>query len=305
MSEKVVLITTKPEQRADVFISASIEDISRSYVKTLVEKSLVFLNDKPLKKCGESLKIGDKITVEIPDPLIISARPQNLPIDIVYEDEDIIVVNKAQGMVTHPAVGSPDGTLVNALMYHVDNLSGINGVIRPGIVHRLDKDTSGLLVVAKNDYAHNSLATQIAEKRAKRFYIAIVDGNIKEDSGEICKPIGRNPKDRKLMAVVQDGRYAHTLFTVLERFGDYTLVSYQLKTGRTHQIRVHSKSIGHPVIGDEKYGGSNKFGLSGQLLHAEKLELIHPRSGELMTFTAPLPPHFEKVLKKLRDRKKN
>ena len=302
MSEKVVLIATKAESRADVFISASIEDISRSYVKTLVEKSLVFINDKPLKKCGETLKAGDRITVEIPDPLVISAKPQNIPINIIYEDEDIIVVNKAQGMVTHPAVGSPEDTLVNALMYHVDNLSGINGVIRPGIVHRLDKNTSGLLVVAKNDFAHNSLALQIAEKSANRFYVALVDGNIKEDVGEICKPIGRSPKFRKLMAIVEDGRFAHTLFKVLERFGDYTLVSYQLKTGRTHQIRVHSKSIGHPVVGDDQYGGSNKFGLSGQLLHAEKLQLRHPQSGEVMTFTAPLPDYFEKVLEKLRGR---
>ena len=211
-----------------------------------------------------------------------------------------MVINKAQGMVTHPATGSPDGTLVNALLYHVKDLSGINGVLRPGIVHRLDKDTSGLIMVAKNDASHLSLSKQIAEKSAKRYYIALVDGNIKEDSGVIEQPIARHRIDRKKMAVDRDGRVAKTAFKVLERFQKYTLVEYELFTGRTHQIRVHSSFIHHPVVGDPVYGGSNKFGLDGQLLHAFKLVLSHPRSGEIMTFEAPIPQYFETVLNKLR-----
>ncbi len=304
MNERISLITDKEEDRADVFISTNIEDVSRSYVKTLIGKGLVSVNGKPLDKCGAKLGAGVMVTVDIPEPQEISAKPQDIPLDIVYEDNDIIVVNKAQGMVTHPATGTPDGTLVNALMFKADSLSGINGVIRPGIVHRLDKDTSGLLVVAKNDKAHTSLAAQIACKSARRIYVALVDGNVKEDSGVIDKPIGRNPKDRKLMAIVADGRRAVTLYKVLERFGSYTLVEYELKTGRTHQIRVHSKSINHTVVGDLQYGGSNKFGLKGQLLHARKLILTQPTTGEEMTFEAPLPDYFEKVLQQLRSTKR-
>lgn len=295
LSETVELLCEKEYPRADVFIAESL-DVTRSYVKQLVEKGDVYVNDAPIKKCGVSLSIGDSITVEIPDPVIISAKPQNIPIDIVYEDEYLVVVNKPQGMVTHPAVGSPDGTLVNALMYHCNQLSTINGVIRPGIVHRLDKDTSGLLVIAKTDEAHHSLQKQIAEKTAVRQYIALVDDNIKEDEGVIEAPIGRSPKDRKLMAVVERGRYAKTLYKVIDRFIYFTLVEFTLKTGRTHQIRVHCKYIKHPIVGDYSYGGSNSFDVKGQLLHAYKLSFDHPITGERMTFEAPIPPHFQKVL---------
>lgn len=299
MAETVELLCEKNYNRADVYIAEQLA-LTRSFVKQLVDRGDVYVNDMPLKKCGASLSNGDAVTVEIPDPVIISAEPQDLPIDIVYEDDDLIVVNKAQGMVTHPAVGRPNGTLVNALMYHSERLSSINGAIRPGIVHRLDKDTSGLLVIAKNDNAHRSLQKQIAEKTAIRQYIALVDGNFKNDSGEIEKPIGRNPKDRKLMAVVDNGRYAKTLYRVLERFNQYTLLEFTLKTGRTHQIRVHSKYINHPVVGDKTYGGSDRFGLNGQLLHAYKLSFDHPTTGERMEFTAELPDYFENVLNKLR-----
>lgn len=304
MAETVELIVEKEYSRADVFISESL-NITRSYVKQLVEKEAVFVNNRPIKKCGVSLSVGDAVSVDIPDPQVISAEPQDIPIDIVFEDDQVIVVNKAQGMVTHPAVGTPSGTLVNALMFHVDRLSSINGNIRPGIVHRLDKDTSGLLVVAKTDLAHKSLAEQIEKKSANRQYVALCDGNFREDEGEIEKPIGRNPNDRKLMAVVKDGRYAKTLYKVLERFGKYTLVEFTLKTGRTHQIRVHSKSISHSIVGDERYGGSNEFHLNGQLLHAFRLSFTHPTTGERMTFEAPLPAHFQDILEKLRKKVNN
>lgn len=295
----IISIDEKGE-RLDTFLSQSIENITRSRIKNTIEKGFVKINDKEQKKSGYSLKEGDVVEITFEDIVELSAVAQDIPIDILYQDEDFLVINKAQGMVTHPATGSPDGTLVNALLYHVKDLSGINGVLRPGIVHRLDKDTSGLIMVAKNDASHLSLSKQIAEKSAKRYYIALVDGNIKEDSGVIEQPIARHRIDRKKMAVDRDGRVAKTAFKVLERFQKYTLVEYELFTGRTHQIRVHSSFIHHPVVGDPVYGGSNKFGLDGQLLHAFKLVLAHPRSGEIMTFEAPIPQYFETVLNKLR-----
>ncbi len=295
----IISIDEKGE-RLDTFLSQSIENITRSRIKNTIEKGFVKINDKEQKKSGYSLKEGDVVEITFEDIVELSAVAQDIPIDILYQDEDFLVINKAQGMVTHPATGSPDGTLVNALLYHVKDLSGINGVLRPGIVHRLDKDTSGLIMVAKNDASHLSLSKQIAEKSAKRYYIALVDGNIKEDSGVIEQPIARHRIDRKKMAVDRDGRVAKTAFKVLERFQKYTLVEYELFTGRTHQIRVHSSFIHHPVVGDPVYGGSNKFGLDGQLLHAFKLVLSHPRSGEIMTFEAPIPQYFETVLNKLR-----
>lgn len=298
MAETVELITESAYNRADVFIAESL-NVTRSFVKQLVDKGSVFVNNAPIKKCGFPLSAGDAVTVDMPDPVVISAEPEDIPIDIVYEDDQVIVVNKAQGMVTHPATGTPKGTLVNALMFHSNKLSSINGAIRPGIVHRLDKDTSGLLVIAKTDLAHHSLSEQIADKTANRQYLALVDGNIKSDEGEIEKPIGRNPKNRKLMAVVPDGRYAKTSYKVVKRYGVYTLVEYTLKTGRTHQIRVHSKYINHPVVGDSQYGGSNEFGLSGQLLHAFRLSFYHPTTGERMTFETDLPDYFKEVLEKL------
>ncbi|MFI3229190.1 MAG: RluA family pseudouridine synthase [Bacillota bacterium] len=287
--------------RLDAFISNKSDNISRSRAKTCIEEGKVSVNSKEIKKSSYSVRLGDEVSVLADAPVELTAEPENIPIDIVYQDSDFAVINKRQGMVTHPALGSPNGTLVNALLYHIKDLSTINGVIRPGIVHRLDKDTSGLIVIAKNDKAHQSLSEQIAEKSAKRRYIALVDGNIREDSGSIETNIDRNRNDRKKMAVVTvGGRYARTDFTVEARYGQYTLVKYQLYTGRTHQIRVHSKHIPHSVVGDSAYGGSNKFKLDGQLLHAYELELSHPTTGEHMVFSAPLPSHFVMVLEKLK-----
>lgn len=287
-------------ERLDSYLAHSLDNITRSRVKNLIDDGAVSVCDKVVKKSGYTLKESDFISISFEEPTELKATPENLPIDIVYQDADFLVINKAQGMVTHPATGSPSGTLVNALLYHVKDLSGINGVLRPGIVHRLDKDTSGLIMVAKNDKAHLSLSAQIAEKSAKRYYIALVDGNIKEDEGIINQPIARHRTERKKMAVDKDGRVAKTAFKVLERFKNYTLVEYELFTGRTHQIRVHSSYIHHPVVGDPVYGGSNKFHLDGQLLHAFKLELTHPSTGERMTFEAKIPDYFEKVLEKIR-----
>ena len=283
--------------RLDAYLTTAL-NFSRSRVKKLCDEELVTVRER-VEKAGYSVRAGDAIRVTVPDVTVCSAAPEDLPVDIVYEDDYIAVINKAQGMVTHPAPTTPSGTLVNALMFRLDSLSSINGVLRPGIVHRLDKDTSGLLVVAKTDAAHVSLSEQIAAKTARRTYRAIVDGNITSDSGVIDAPIGRSRSDRKKMAVVDTGRRAVTHFTVLARYGKYTYVEYELETGRTHQIRVHSKYVNHPVIGDETYNGSNEFGLKGQLLHAYKLEFDHPITGERMTFSAPLPDYFEAVLKKL------
>lgn len=295
----IISIDDKGE-RLDSFLAQSIENVTRSRIKNSIEKGLVKVNQKEQKKSGYSLRQGDVVEISFEEVVPLSAIPQDLPLDIIYQDEDFLVINKAQGMVTHPAVGSPDGTLVNALLFHVKDLSGINGVLRPGIVHRLDKDTSGLIMVAKNDRAHLSLSKQIAEKSAKRYYIALVDGNIKEDEGVVEQPIARHHTDRKKMAIDKEGRSAKTAYKVLERFQKYTLVEYELFTGRTHQIRVHSTYLHHPVVGDPVYGGSNKFGLKGQLLHAYKLCLTHPTTGENMVFESQIPEYFELVLNKLR-----
>lgn len=291
---------TEFADRLDVSVAAGVEDVSRSFAQRLIAEGHVTVNGRPVTKAGYKVSVGDIVKVEVTDPVELSCAPEDIPIQIVYEDEDMLIVNKQQGLVVHPAVGTPSGTLVNALMNVRDRFSGINGVVRPGIVHRLDKNTAGLLVVAKNDRAHLDLAEQIATKSAKRYYIALVDGNIREDSGEICQPIGRNPKERKQMAVVADGRAATTLYEVLERFGAYTLVRFELKTGRTHQIRVHAKYIHHPVVGDDVYGGSNKFGLKGQLLVAYRLELTQPTTHEPIAVEVPLPDYFEAVLANLR-----
>ncbi|MBO8423869.1 MAG: RluA family pseudouridine synthase [Firmicutes bacterium] len=286
--------------RLDVFLADKLPDISRSRIKGCIEMGMVKVRGEQVSKAGYPLKEGDLVEIAVADAVELSVEPENLPLNIVYQDSDFAVINKAQGMVTHPAAGSPDGTLVNAVLYHIKDLSGINGVLRPGIVHRLDKDTSGLILIAKNDCAHLSLTTQIAEKTAKRFYIALVDGNVKADEGVIEQPVDRNPKDRKKMAVVKDGRPAKTAYKVLERFGRYTLMEFELFTGRTHQIRVHCAYMRHPVVGDPLYGGSNAFGLKGQLLHAARLVVNHPSTGERMEFTAPLPDYFREVLAKLR-----
>ena len=284
--------------RLDVYLAEKL-DKTRSAVLKAIEEGRVLLNGKVPAKPGIKVSIGDMIEVSFPEPRPISAEPQDIPIEILYEDNDIVVVNKPQGMVTHPASGSPDGTLVNALLYRVSDLSGINGEIRPGIVHRLDKDTSGVLVVAKNDAAHLALSKQISSKKALRYYYALVVGNIAEEQGRVEKPIARSKKDRKQMAVSEEGRNALTLYKVIERVKGYTLIECELRTGRTHQIRVHMKSIGHPVLGDPVYGKANPLAPSGQLLHAHKLVLYHPVTGEQMTFTAPINQTFAAALKKL------
>lgn len=290
--------------RADVFLSAE-TGLTRSAIKKLSEGGHVTQNGQTVK-AGQALRAGTEITVEIPDPVQIAATPEDIPIDIVYEDEDIAVVNKPQGMTVHAGAGNTQGTLVNALLFRLKSLSGINGELRPGIVHRIDKDTSGLLVVAKNDNAHLSLSKQIAEKTCKREYLALLEGVVKTDSGTISTDIGRNAKDRLKMAVLPagKGRAAVTDYFVEKRYELNTLVRFSLHTGRTHQIRVHAKHMGHPVVGDPLYGyKKQRFSLSGQLLHAFRLTLTHPRTGEVMSFTAPLPDYFERVLSIL-DREK-
>ena len=300
--------TAAPEEdeigkRIDVYIAEYNEELSRSRVQKLIENGLVTVNGKAVKS-NYKLRKGDILEVEIPDPEPLEIEAEDIPLDIIYEDKDVVIVNKPQGMVVHPAPGHYSGTLVNALMYHCkDDLSGINGQMRPGIVHRIDKDTSGVLMIAKSDAAHNSLAQQLAVHSITRKYYAVVCGNIKEDSGTVDKPIGRSPKDRKKMAVVQGGRRAVTHYRVLERFGGkYTLIEAQLETGRTHQIRVHMASLGHPLLGDTVYGSEKQpFKLQGQVLHAKVLGFNHPSDGRYVEFESPLPEYFEKLLTKLRN----
>lgn len=286
--------------RLDAFLSRE-SGISRSAVSRALEKAGALVNGVTRTKSGHELRTGDRVEFTPPEPEPLSVEAADIPLDIVYEDAGFAVVNKPRGMVVHQASSyRANDTLVNALLFRLKDLSGVNGVIRPGIVHRLDKDTSGLIVVAKTDEAHRSLAEQIEKKTARRIYVAIADGNFREDSGTVDAPIGRNPRDRKKMAVVEKGRRAVTHYEVLERFGAYTLVRYELETGRTHQIRVHSAYIHHPVTGDSLYGGSTAIFKDGQLLHAEKLILKNPATGEEMTFTAPLPADFAAVLARLR-----
>lgn len=286
--------------RLDAFLSRE-SGISRSAVSRALEKAGALVNGVTRTKSGHELRAGDRVEFTPPEPEPLSVEAADIPLDIVYEDAGFAVVNKSRGMVVHQASSyRANDTLVNALLFRLKDLSGVNGVIRPGIVHRLDKDTSGLIVVAKTDEAHRSLAEQIEKKTARRIYVAIADGNFREDSGTVDAPIGRNPRDRKKMAVVEKGRRAVTHYEVLERFGAYTLVRYELETGRTHQIRVHSAYIHHPVTGDSLYGGSTALFKDGQLLHAEKLILKNPATGEEMTFTAPLPADLAAVLARLR-----
>ena len=290
------------QKRLDLFVCENTE-LTRSRVKKLIEDGKITLNGKPCK-AGDSLKAGDVIDIVIEEPLKLDLTPQNIGIEIVYQDDDLAVINKPQGLTVHAGGGTNGGTLVNALLYHLDKLSSINGVIRPGIVHRIDKDTSGLLVVAKNDLAHLSLAKQIQQKTCKRIYLALVEGAPKCDNGLIDTLITRSDKDRKLMTVsTVKGRQAITEYTVIKKYQGFSLVEFSLKTGRTHQIRVHCKHINTPIVGDKKYGSKKqKFDLEGQLLHAHKLIFTHPRTGEEMVFTAPLPDYFEKVLSKLKDK---
>lgn len=296
METKTVI--AEKSERLDVYLSEKL-DKTRSAVKKLVEDKNVTVNGK-VEKAGKTLKEGDEITVVLPDPVKLDLEAENIPLDIIYQDEDIAIINKPQGMTVHAGNGVHGSTLVNALLYHLDSLSGINGVIRPGIVHRIDKDTSGLLVVAKNDAAHVSLSEQIKNKTCRRIYLALVEGVVKENDGVIDTFIGRSDKNRTMMAVKPDGRRAVTHYKVIRRYKDYTLMEFSLETGRTHQIRVHTKYLGHPVVGDPVYGyKTQKFRLNGQLLHAFRLELTHPRSGERMAFEAPLPDYFRAVLAKL------
>ncbi len=284
--------------RLDKIVSELDPSVSRSRAKNLIDDGHILVNGQTVKP-KYKVSHADEITVEEVKPKPISLEPENIPLDIVYEDDDVIVVNKPQGMVVHPSPGHPDHTLVNALLYH-SPLSTINGEFRPGIVHRIDKDTSGLLMVAKNDDAHKFLSQQLKAQKSLRKYVALVHGRINEDSGVVNAPIGRSPKDRKKQAVVADGRSAVTHFEVLERFDDYTLVSCRLETGRTHQIRVHMKYIGHPIVGDPLYGPRKTIKGHGQFLHAQELGFEHPKTHELMVFSAPIPPIFEKTLNNLR-----
>lgn len=298
--ERIVITENEAGQRADVGLAVLLE-VTRSNMQKLLEEGRAVRGTKVLKS-NYKLKAGDEIVITLPEPQPLDVQPENIPLDIIYEDEDVVVVNKPRGMVVHPAAGNYSGTLVNALLYHCKNLSGINGVIRPGIVHRLDKDTSGIMICAKNDTAHVSLSQQIQSKTAQRTYLAVVRGNIKTDSGTIETLINRDKNDRKKMAVVtDDGRQAITDYEVVERYGKFTVVRCKLRTGRTHQIRVHMEYLGYPLVGDPKYSPMKTcFGIQGQALHSYTLEFNHPRTGERMKFEAPYPEDFNKVITRLR-----
>ena len=295
--------------RIDQYLSTLKEpEISRSYAAKLLKEERILLNGKPAK-ASTKLKAGDVLSLDLPAPVALDVEPEDIPLDIVYEDQDVLIVNKPKGMVVHPAAGHARGTLVNAVMYHCGSeLSSINGVMRPGIVHRIDMNTTGLLVVCKNDQAHKSLAAQLKVHSITRRYVAIVIGNLREDEGTVDAPLGRSKKDRKKQAIDElNGRPAVTHYHVLERFGGaYTLVQCTLETGRTHQIRVHMASIGHPLLGDEVYGPKKcPFDLQGQCLHAQVLGFIHPRTGEYVEFSSPYPAYFEELLTKLRNKYNN
>ncbi|ATD55215.1 RluA family pseudouridine synthase [Clostridium chauvoei] len=288
--------------RIDKYLSELIEGKSRSFIQGLIDNEGVEVNEK-IVKSNYKLKIGDKIIVKMPEAIELDVEAENIDLDIIYEDEDVVVVNKPQGMVVHPAPGNYTGTLVNGLLYHCKDLSGINGVIRPGIVHRIDKDTSGILVVAKNDEAHNDLAAQFKAHSIKREYYALVNGKFSKVEGTVDKPLGRNKKDRLKIAIIEEGKRAVTHYNVLEQYNSgISLVKCVLETGRTHQIRVHMASIGHPLIGDPLYGlKKQKFKLKGQALHAKTLGFIHPRTKEYMEFNSELPNYYIELLEKLRN----
>ena len=283
--------------RLDAFVAAT-SQLSRTQAQRMIREGAILLNGKESKP-NVAVKAGDIVDITYPDPIETDVTPEDIPLAIVYEDEDLLVVNKPQGMVVHPSAGHESGTLVNALLYHIQDLSGIGGEKRPGIVHRIDRMTSGLLVVAKNDAAHRALSEQFRDHSAHRSYACLVDGNLRQDEGTINAPLARHPVDRKRMAIVQGGREAVTHWRVAARYGQYTLLQIELETGRTHQIRVHLASQQHPVTGDEVYGREKRpFGLEGQALHGYRLMFCHPRSGEQMTFYAPLPDYFYTALKK-------
>ncbi|QVK19160.1 RluA family pseudouridine synthase [Mycoplasmatota bacterium] len=286
-------------ERLDKLISSQFSDFSRNKIKKMLEEDLIRVNKK-IEKPSYKVNWGDFISIKVKDPEVSEIKPENIPLDIYYEDEDVIVINKPSGMVVHPANGHLSGTLVNAALYHCDDLSGINGICRPGVVHRIDKDTSGLLIMAKNDQAHQFLAQQFKDKTTKRVYYALCQGIIKHNKGTIDAPIGRDKNERKRMAVIPGGRNAVTHFEVIERIGPYTLISCKLETGRTHQIRVHLKYIGFPLVGDEKYGPRKVIGKHGQFLHAAILGFVHPKTNEFLEFESPLPTYFTSFLDKCR-----
>lgn len=294
-------VESEDEQaRLDVFLAAQSPELSRSRLQKLIAEGLVTVNEAPVR-ASYRLRVGDAVALQVPDPEVPSIGPEAIPLDICYEDADVLVVNKPRGLVVHPAVGHYTGTLVNALLHHCRDLSGINGILRPGIVHRLDRDTSGLLMVAKNDTAHLALASQLKDRDVVRRYLALVHGRPKHEAGTVDAPIGRHPRDRQRMAVnPRQGREARTHYRVRQHLGNLTLLELKLETGRTHQIRVHMAHLGHPLVGDLKYGHARpEMGLSGQFLHAGVLGFRHPRSGEDLTFEVPLPPELVEVLRKL------
>ena len=302
MKQHYMVSEEQEDLRIDRYLSEACEELSRSYVQKLLKNQDVLVNGGPVK-ASYKVAAGDQIEVDVPEAVEPEIAAEEMNLDILYEDQDVILVNKPKGMVVHPAAGHYTGTLVNGLMAHCrDELSGINGVMRPGIVHRIDMNTTGVLVVCKNDFAHNSLAEQLKVHSITRVYYAIVFGNLREDEGTVHAPIGRHPTDRKKMSIhSKQGRDAITHYRVLERFGAYTFIECRLETGRTHQIRVHMASIGHPLLGDEVYGPARQpFSLEGQTLHAGVLGFIHPRTGEYVEFSAPLPAYFEELLEKLR-----
>lgn len=298
----MILTADTSGERADAALARLVPDLTRSAAQRLLEEGRVLRAGNPLRK-NDRLQAGDVLELELPAPQPVALEPEDIPLDIVYEDDDLLVINKPKGLVVHPAAGHWSGTLVNALLYHCkDSLSGINGELRPGIVHRIDKDTSGLLIVAKNDFAHQALAAQLQDHTLARTYVCLVVGGVREDSGTIDAPIGRHPTDRKKMAVTEkNSRSAVTHWRVLERFAGYTLLECRLETGRTHQIRVHMAYRNHPIVGDTVYGRSKpELGQDTQCLHARALTFRHPRTGETMTCTCPLPDYFLRLLEKLR-----
>ena len=305
IEKEIKVVELGSQKRLDQYLAQKQNDLSRTMIKKLIEEGQITVNGKNVKT-SYTVQVGDTIKIIVPEVKETKLEAQEIPLDIVYEDKDIIVVNKPKGMVVHPAVGNPDGTLVNAIMAHCkENLSGIGGELRPGIVHRLDKDTSGLLIVAKNDKAHIAISNQIQNREVKKVYLALVRGNVPEEEATIDMPIGRSTKDRKKMAVTKNGKNAITHFKVLERFGNYTFLEVRIETGRTHQIRVHMSEIGHPVVGDMVYSnGKNEFGVEGQMLHAKSLTFKHPITCKLLNLDAPLPEYFEEVLNLLRKEKK-
>ena len=302
MKQEYIVPEKSSGLRIDKFLTESCPDYTRSFLQKLLKSELVEVNGKPVKSSYKTAA-GDTVTFEVPEAVEAEITAQEMPLDILYEDEDVILINKPKGMVVHPAAGHYEGTLVNGLMHHCrEQLSGINGVMRPGIVHRIDMDTTGVLIVCKNDLAHNSIAEQLKVHSITRKYYAVVFGSLKDDEGTIHSPIGRHPNDRKKMSInSKNGKDAVTHYKVLERFHGYTLVECRLETGRTHQIRVHMASIGHPLLGDQVYGPAKQpFRLQGQTLHAGVFGFLHPRTGEYMEFSAPLPKYFEELLEKLR-----